>query len=72
MVGSVTSDSDERRPAKRVRVVGPTASRSAFLKLQLDAAVKQVEEHLSDKYERWKRVPAIAEDDPIALNPLKY
>jgi hypothetical protein len=40
--------------------------------LQLDAAVKQVEEHLGDKYERWKRVPAIAEDDLIALNPLKY
>lgn len=72
VVGSATSDSDKRRPAKRVRVVGPTASRSAFLKLQLDAAAKQVEEHLGDEYERWKRVPAIAEDDPMALNPLKY
>jgi len=72
VVSSATSDSDERRSAKRVRVVGLTASRSAFLKLQLDAAVKQVEEHLGDEYERWKRVPAIAEDDPMALNPLKY
>ena len=40
--------------------------------MQLDAAVKQVEEHLGDEYERWKRVPAIAEDDLMALNPLKY
>ena len=72
MVSSATSDSNKRRSAKRVRVVGLTASRSAFLKLQLDAAVKQVEEHLGDEYERWKRVPAIAEDNLIALNPLKY
>jgi hypothetical protein len=52
VVSSATSDSDKRRLAKRVRVVSLTASRSAFLKLQLDAAVKQVEEHLSDKYKR--------------------
>ena len=70
--GSATSDGDERRPTKKPRVAGPTASRSAFLKLQLDAAVKQVEEHLGDEYEQWKRLPAIAEDDPMAYNPLKY
>jgi hypothetical protein len=57
---------------KRPRVAELTASRSAFLKSQLEAAVKRVEEHLSDEYEQWRRLPAIKEDDPIALNPLKY
>jgi hypothetical protein len=57
-------------PSKKPR--GPFESRSAYLKSQLDAAVKQVEDNLSDEYERWKSVPAIAEDDPRSYNPLLY
>jgi hypothetical protein len=68
----LSCDSDERQQAKRPRVAEPTASRSAFLKLQLEAAVKRVEEHLGDEYEQWRRLPAIVEDNPMALNPLKY
>jgi hypothetical protein len=53
-------------------VAGPTESRSAYLESQLDAVTKQVEESLGDEYEQWKRVPAIAEDDPKSYNPLLY
>jgi hypothetical protein len=70
-VGNASSD-EEQRPAKKPRVAGPTESRSAYLKSQLDAVVKQVAESRGDEYEQWKRVPAIAEDDPMAYNPLKY
>jgi hypothetical protein len=69
--GSATSD-DEQRPSKKPRLAGPTESRSAYLKSQLDAATKQVEENLCDEYEQWKRVPVIAEDDPRSYNPLAY
>jgi hypothetical protein len=71
LAGSIASD-DEQRPSKKPRVVGPTESRSAYLKSQLDAAIKQVEENLGDEYEQWKRVPTIAEDDPRSYNPLAY
>jgi hypothetical protein len=49
-----------------------TESRSAFLKLQLKAADKHEQESLGDEYEQWKRVLAIAEDDPKSYNPLLY
>jgi hypothetical protein len=52
-------------------VAGPTESRSAFLKSQLEAADKH-EQESGDEYEQLKRVPAIAEDDPRSLNPLLY
>jgi hypothetical protein len=66
------ASSDDERPSKKQRVAGPTESRSAFLKLQLEAADKHEQESLGDEYEQWKRVPAIAEDDPRSLNPLLY
>lgn len=64
--------SDDERPSKKLRVAGLTESRSAFLKSQLEAADKHEQESLSDEYEQWKRVPAIAEDDPKSYNPLLY
>jgi hypothetical protein len=50
-VGNASSD-EEQRPAKKPRVAGPTESRSTYLKSQLDAVVKQVEESLGDEYEQ--------------------
>jgi hypothetical protein len=57
---------------KKLRVAGLTESRLAFLKLQLAAADKHEQESLSDEYKQWKRIPAIAEDDPKSYNPLLY
>jgi hypothetical protein len=48
--GNALSD-QEQQPAKKPRVAGLTESRSAYLKSQLDAAVKQVERSLGDEYE---------------------
>ena len=59
------------RPAKKQRV-GSTTSRSAFLKSQMEAAMTQVKDNLSDEYELWKREPTLEEDDPLSLNPIKY
>ncbi|KAF1934615.1 hypothetical protein EJ02DRAFT_303935, partial [Clathrospora elynae] len=70
--GSATSNSNEQQPAKKLRIAGPMALRSAFLKLQMDAAVKESKENLSDEYEQWKHLPPIADDNPMVYNPLKY
>ena len=53
-------------------MAGPTESRSAFLKSQLEAADKHEQESLGDEYEQWKRVAVLAEDDPRSYNPLLY
>jgi hypothetical protein len=67
-----STSSDDERPSKKPRVAGPTESRSAFLKLQLEAADKHEQESLGDEYEQWKRVLVLAEDDPRSYNPLLY
>ncbi|RAQ98540.1 ribonuclease h-like protein [Stemphylium lycopersici] len=69
---SSSTSSDDERPSKKPRVAGPTESRSAFLKSQLEAADKHQQESLGDEYEQWKRVPVLAEDDPRSYNPLLY
>jgi hypothetical protein len=59
-------------PLKKPRV-GLSASRSAFLQSSMEQAIKQVEVNLrEDKYEVWKRHPTLAEDDPLALDPIQY
>jgi hypothetical protein len=67
-----SASSDDERPSKKPRMAGPTESRSAFLKLQLEATDKHEQESLGDEYEQWKRSPALAEDDPKSYNPLLY
>ena len=59
------------RPSKEPRV-GLSASRSAFLQLSMEAVMKQVEAHLEDEYEVWKRQPTLDEDNPLPLNPVQY
>jgi hypothetical protein len=45
------SSDEEQRPAKKPRIAGLTESRSVYLKSQLNAVIKQIEESLSDEYE---------------------
>jgi hypothetical protein len=48
-------------------------SRSAFLQSSIEQSIRQVEASLAeDKYEIWKRQPALAEEDRLSLNPLLY
>jgi hypothetical protein len=67
-IAGAAASNDERRLSKKPRIAVPTA----YLKSQLTAAVKQVEGHMGDQYEQWKRLVAIAEDDLLAYNPLQY
>jgi hypothetical protein len=54
----------------RLRLSG---SRSAFLQSSIETNLLQVEASLKeDEYEIWKRQLALAEEDPLSLNPLLY
>jgi hypothetical protein len=56
--------------AGRVELLAP---QSAFLQLSMEQAIKQVEINLrEDKYKVWKSHPTLAEDNPLALDPIQY
>jgi hypothetical protein len=69
-VDNATSNGDEQRPLKRLRIAGTAPSRCAFLKSHLDARNREEEELQGNEYEQWKRERALPEDSAMAYNPL--